>query len=206
LCSVAILAIAPGLQDGIIRMRLQRHPSAARMETASKVRTERSLLKREIADLTAKASLHSGSEPYLIVNTIDNAFELTNGTSNIRSGKCSSGSYILLKSRDKRTWIFETPRGMFSVLGKIESPVWRMPDWAFVENGRPIPAANAEERYDPGVLGDYALLLGHGYMIHGTLYQRFLGLPVTHGCVRLGDEDLKAVYAGLHVGSKVYMY
>jgi len=56
------------------------------------------------------------------------------------------------------------------------------------------------------VLGDYALSLGDGYLIHGTLYQRYLGLPVTHGCVRLGDKELEIVYQALKVGSKVFIY
>jgi L,D-transpeptidase YbiS len=48
--------------------------------------------------------------------------------------------------------------------------------------------------------------LGDGYLIHGTLYQRQLGMPVTHGCIRLGDEDLEAVFQSLSVGSRVYIY
>jgi L,D-transpeptidase YbiS len=43
-------------------------------------------------------------------------------------------------------------------------------------------------------------------MIHGTLYQRLLGLPVTHGCIRLGDDDLEAVYKILTPGSKVFIF
>jgi L,D-transpeptidase YbiS len=43
-------------------------------------------------------------------------------------------------------------------------------------------------------------------MIHGTIYKRFLGMNVTHGCVRLGDDDLEAVYKNLQIGSKVYIY
>ncbi|MFH1755394.1 MAG: L,D-transpeptidase, partial [Candidatus Latescibacterota bacterium] len=30
--------------------------------------------------------------------------------------------------------------------------------------------------------------------------------PVTHGCVRLDDEDLKIVYQNLMLGSAVYIY
>jgi lipoprotein-anchoring transpeptidase ErfK/SrfK len=56
------------------------------------------------------------------------------------------------------------------------------------------------------VLGEYALELGDGYLIHGTLYKRMLGMPVTHGCVRLGDEDLRVVYRNLQIGSKVFIY
>jgi len=60
--------------------------------------------------------------------------------------------------------------------------------------------------YEYGVLGDYALSLGQGYLLHGTLYKRFLGLPVTHGCIRLNDEDLEVIYKNLDYGSKVYIY
>jgi len=29
---------------------------------------------------------------------------------------------------------------------------------------------------------------------------------VTHGCIRLGDEDLEVVFKSLNVGSRVYIY
>ncbi|MGE4587261.1 MAG: L,D-transpeptidase, partial [Mangrovibacterium sp.] len=57
-----------------------------------------------------------------------------------------------------------------------------------------------------GVLGEYALSLGDGYLIHGTLYQRFLGLPVTHGCIRMNDGDLETVFKTLPVGARVFIY
>lgn len=145
--------------------------------------------------------------PYLIVDTSENQFYLKRGNKSIRQGVCSTGSYTLLKANDDdQQWIFKTPRGMFRIQGKVVSPTWRMPDWAFVEEGRPIPPENSPERYERGVLGDYALALGDGYLIHGTLYQRFLGLAVTHGCVRLGDDDLEAVFNHLEMGSKVFIY
>ncbi len=65
---------------------------------------------------------------------------------------------------------------------------------------------NDFSRYEYGVLGDYALAIGDGYMIHGTIYKRFLGMPVTHGCVRLNDEDLEVIYNTLNIGSKVYIF
>ena len=36
-------------------------------------------------------------------------------------------------------WVFHTPRGHHKVLGKIKDPIWRKPDWAFIEAGEPIP-------------------------------------------------------------------
>ena len=90
--------------------------------------------------------------------------------------------------------------------GKITNPVWRRPDWAFIEEGLAVPSATHPSRYEYGVLGDYALSLGDGYLIHGTLYKRFLGMPVTHGCIRMNDEDLEATFKTLNVGSRVYIY
>ena len=69
-----------------------------------------------------------------------------------------------------------------------------------------FPRKDDPSRYEYGVLGDYAMSLGDGYLIHGTIYKRFIGMPVTHGCVRLGDEDLKAIFNTLSIGSKVYIF
>jgi len=33
-----------------------------------------------------------------------------------------------------------------------------------------------------------------------------LGMPVTHGCVRMDDEDLEAVFNTMRIGSKVYIF
>ena len=146
------------------------------------------------------------SKPYLIVNTSDNWIYLKSKDKIIHEGPCSTGSYVLLKSRDNRHWMFKTPRGMFQVQLKLVHPVWRMPDWAFIEEGREIPPPDSPERYDQGALGKYALGIGKGYLIHGTLYKRLLGMPVTHGCVRLDDPELNQVYKYLGYGSKVFIY
>ncbi len=143
---------------------------------------------------------------YMIVNTTANTFVLKNRKGVIREGICSTGSYILLDAGEGRQWMFKTPKGQFRILGKIVDPIWIKPDWAFVEESLPIPPRGHPDRLEYGTLGDYALTLGQGYLIHGTLYQRFLGLPVTHGCIRLGDEDLKVVYKSLEIGSRVYIY
>lgn len=163
-------------------------------------------IKREIAALDKKLTGKKPKSYYLIINSASNEFRLYKGDRMIKKDKCSTGSYILLKNGEQQQWMFKTPKGEFRIQGKTTSPVWKKPDWAFVEEGLPVPSANHYTRYEYGVLGDYALSLGHGYLIHGTLYQRFLGLPVAHGCIRLNDENLELVYRSLQVGSKVYIY
>ncbi|MDD2279629.1 MAG: L,D-transpeptidase [Bacteroidales bacterium] len=161
---------------------------------------------KKVVILQKKIESLAPSNPYLIINTTNNTFVLRTRKGIIREGFCSTGSYTLLDAGDSLQWIFKTPKGMFRVQGKLVDPLWVKPDWAFIEEGLPVPPKNHPDRYEYGTLGDYALSLGHGYLIHGTLYQRFLGLPVTHGCVRLGDDDLKEVYNKLVEGSRVYIY
>lgn len=156
-------------------------------------------LSRKIEKLTPRGA-------FLVINTTDNTFSLYEKNQVVRKGKCSTGSFIHLEVDSTQSFLFETPKGALTVRGKITNPVWRKPDWAFIEEGIPVPPANHPSRYEKNVLGDYALSLGNGYLIHGTLYQRLLGMPVTHGCVRLNDADLEAVYSTLNVGSKVYIY
>ncbi len=90
-------------------------------------------------------------------------------------------------------------------LYKQRNPVWTKPDWAFVEEGT-LPPSNPADRRDDVSLGDYSLSLGDGYLIHGTLFQSLLGQPVTHGCIRLGDEDLEYVWRTVRVGTRVLLY
>jgi len=175
-------------------------------QTAGAGTTSLNELKADIARLGKRLDRLTPGGAYLVVNTSDNTFFLYQKGKLIRNGICSTGSYIKLELNDEKHWVFETPKGVFSIRGKIVSPVWRKPDWAFIEEGLPVPSANDPSRYEYGVLGDYALSLGDGYLIHGTLYKRFLGLPVTHGCIRMNDEDLEAVYKTLPVGAKVFIY
>lgn len=163
-------------------------------------------LNRDVQRLSKKYAGYTSGQSYVVINTTDNRFRLYRNKKLIREGFCSSGSYKMLKTVEGRTWTFKTPKGKFTIQGKITNPTWRRPDWAFVEEGLPIPSADDPSRYEYGVLGDYALALGDGYLIHGTLYKRFLGMPVTHGCVRLNDDDLKAIYNALSIGSKVYIF
>ena len=168
--------------------------------------TYQASIDKDLAAIQKKLSVFQPKGPYLVINTSANRFRLMNEDKLLREGMCSTGSYTILQAGDNKQWIFKTPRGMFKIQNKIKDPVWKKPDWAFVEEGMPIPSPNHPSRYEYGVLGDYSMILGDGYMIHGTLYKRFLGMPVTHGCVRMGDADLEEVFNTLQIGSKVYIY
>jgi L,D-transpeptidase YbiS len=162
---------------------------------------------KEIAFLEKKIDKMTTQGPYLIVNTTENRFYLYDGTTLIRQGRCSTGKNTrLIDEKRKKEYEFKTPRGVHKVIHKQKNPVWSKPNWAFIEEGLPIPPAGDESRFDGNTLGDYKLDIGDGYMVHGTLFQRRIGLPVTHGCVRLLDDDLEVVFNTMTVGSKVIIY
>ncbi|MCF8370689.1 MAG: L,D-transpeptidase [Bacteroidales bacterium] len=192
------------VQNSLIYLKLYQKEITFQQE--EKVQATKIKLEKDVSLLQRKLDAKIPKGNYLIINSASNEFTLFKGDQRIKKDKCSTGSYILLKNADEQEWMFKTPKGEFRIQGKTTSPVWKKPDWAFVEDGLPVPTINHESRFEYGVLGDYALSLGHGYLIHGTLYQRFLGLPVTHGCIRLGDENLELVYKSLSVGSKVYIF
>ena len=153
------------------------------------------------------AALRPGpGKTYVVIDTGRNLLSLyENGQETLRA-TCSTGSgRALLDPARKRRWVFDTPRGEFFIRAKHPNPVWIKPDWAFLEVGEPIPRGIAE-RLAPAELGAYAMDLGDGYLIHGTLYQRALGLSITHGCVRLGDQDLDTVYHRVKIGTAVYIF
>ena len=69
-----------------------------------------------------------------------------------------------------------------------------------------IPPINTKQRHYDKVLGRYRLELGDGYGIHGTDEPEKLGHSVSHGCVRLGDDDIARLYAMANVGDEVIIY
>lgn len=166
-------------------------------------------LQQEIKQLTSESSRLSKSFArfaqgrVIAVDTARNRIYLLEGSKVILDAPCSTGSGLSLDDPvDGRKWIFRTPRGEFRVLSKLSNPVWRKPDWAFIELGE-RPPEDPSARFEAGVLGDYALAFGDGFFIHGTLYTRLLGRNVTHGCIRLGDEDLEFLVRQTRVGTPI---
>lgn len=202
-----VMFILPAAQEGgasLMRVTLPESTAIAIVDSVSSKEFKEQ--EKKLTSLQKQLDKQLPKTPFLIVNTTQNKFFLYSGKKLMREGICSTGSYTLLVKGEQQKWIFRTPKGIFKIREKKTAPVWKKPDWAFVEEGLPVPSPNHPSRFEYGTLGDYALSLGDGYMIHGTLYQRFLGMPVTHGCIRLGDADLEVVYKTLSTGAKVFIY
>jgi len=69
-----------------------------------------------------------------------------------------------------------------------------------------IPPFGTTARRYLGVLGTRRLKMGDGYAIHGTNKPETIGQSVSHGCVRMRNEDIERLYPMVPVGTPVYIY
>jgi lipoprotein-anchoring transpeptidase ErfK/SrfK len=163
-------------------------------------------LERRAKSLRGRLAAYEPYGFYILVDTAANRLYLKKGAAVVREVVVSCGSGdVLDEPGGTRRWTFDTPRGGFAVQSKLLNPTWIKPDWAFIEEGEK-PPVDYNSRIDNDSLGDYALGFGDGYFIHGTLYTRLLGRNVTHGCVRVGDKDLKAVFETVGLGTRIFIY
>ncbi|MEO0073193.1 MAG: L,D-transpeptidase [candidate division WOR-3 bacterium] len=183
-----------------LRSRIYNLRSAILQVTADAER-----LRSSVGALAEQFPAAFSSDLYVVVNTSANRLYVRRGEALIREAVVSTGSNDTLVSGSRR-WIFETPRGVRTVIRKKERPVWIKPDWAFLEAGEAIPPWNSPLRRQRGVLGNYLLDLGGGVAIHGTDKEHLLGRSVTHGCIRVGGDDIKFLYDSVPLGTKVYIY
>ena len=69
-----------------------------------------------------------------------------------------------------------------------------------------LPPFGTRQRQIPEVLGTHRLILGDGYLIHGTPEEHTIGSAASHGCVRLRNDDVEELYAMVDAGTAVYIY
>jgi L,D-transpeptidase ErfK/SrfK len=107
---------------------------------------------------------------------------------------------------------WETPVGEFQVLEKTRNPVWEHP-----QTGRLQPAGpanplgsrwigfhrdcNGRKGWDGDQMLDVRGCVVAGF--HGTPHRWTVGRAVSHGCVRLYDEDVRALFELVSIGTPV---
>ena len=69
-----------------------------------------------------------------------------------------------------------------------------------------IPPFGTNQRKYKGVLGTHRLNMGDGYALHGTDKPESIGRSVSHGCVRLRNEDIETLFQMVSIGTPVFIY
>jgi len=105
----------------------------------------------------------------------------------------------------KMDW--RTPLGLTHVTQKQKNPIWYPPESVRKEHaaaGDPLPAVVPSGPNNP--LGLFAMRLAAGngtYLIHGTNNPIAVGMPVTHGCIRMYPDDVAELFPQVAVGTPV---
>lgn len=110
----------------------------------------------------------------------------------VYQGKTVLASYLVAIGRAE----FPTPTGEFQVFEMIVNPAWQSPWTGEVE----APGADGSlglrwigfTKVEGGVIG-----------FHGTPNVRSIGQAVSHGCVRMRNEDIVKMYDQVKVGTLV---
>ncbi|MGB6353179.1 MAG: L,D-transpeptidase family protein [Steroidobacteraceae bacterium] len=100
-----------------------------------------------------------------------------------------------------------TPLGVTYISDKRKNPVWYPTKSILAEHvkeGDPLKAMVRSGPDNPLGLFAMRLALGDGtYEIHGTNNPVAVGLPITHGCIRMYPDDVAALYPLVPVGTPV---
>ena len=101
---------------------------------------------------------------------------------------------------------WKTPLGETFVESKVESPTWYPPKSIILEHeerGEILPRVVKAGPDNP--LGKYVMKLNvdGGYLLHGTNKKHGIGMMVSHGCIRLRNEDIETIFYNAPVGTKV---
>jgi lipoprotein-anchoring transpeptidase ErfK/SrfK len=126
----------------------------------------------------------------------------------------TNGTHLVIKLRDRRVYVYqkkklkvsypiavgkagwETPTGNYKVMDMQRNPVWEEP-WT----GKVIldgPKNPLGVRWI-GFWTDGVNSIG----FHGTYAEKLVGQAVSHGCVRMRNRDIVALYAQVKMGTPV---
>ncbi len=91
---------------------------------------------------------------------------------------------------------WETPTGTFKVINKQLNPVWKQPI-----TGELFPAGSNNPLGDRwiGFWADERHQIG----FHGTNNEKLVGKAVSHGCLRMRNADIRALYKQVSIGTPV---
>jgi L,D-transpeptidase ErfK/SrfK len=153
----------------------------------------------EVVVIPAEYVLPESSTQGLVVNIPEMRLYYLHGGSRSGAGQMVT-TYPVGLGRDD----WQTPQGRFKVRGKTENPTWVIPESIRAEH---IRDRNDARTFIAGgdpenPLGAYRLELTLPlYALHGSNMPWGVGMQVSHGCIRLYNEDIAALFREIRVGT-----
>jgi lipoprotein-anchoring transpeptidase ErfK/SrfK len=126
----------------------------------------------------------------------------------------TEATYLVIKLSDRRVYVYqnnklkvsypiavgkagwETPTGSYKVINMQRNPAWQSP-----MTGEVIPPG-ADNPLGARWIGFWTD--GHNFIgFHGTPDEQLVGQAVSHGCIRMRNQDILALFAQVGIGTPV---
>ena len=140
---------------------------------------------------------------FLSVDTQEKKLRFYYGNSVLREAPLTLGSNEEIKSPDGQSWTFVPVKGSFKIESKVVDYSWQIPEWVYVLNKQPVPASRPT--MEDG-LGKYVIFIGNGYVIHSPPDSKSPLKGAKPGSFMVPDDDLRAIWERIHIGTPVYIF
>lgn len=184
-----------GLSATLFMLGMQRQAIASEGTTSSTIQTQNLLIEQPQVPPLGAPSLYLPSEeiaPEAIADNIRLVIRLQDRRVYVYQNDKVKTSYPIAVG--KRGW--ETPVGTYKVMDMRRNPAWQHP-W----NGEVIPPGPDNPL---GVRWIAFWTDGRNFIgFHGTPNEKLVGQAVSHGCIRMRNKDILALYTQVQIGTPV---
>ena len=142
-------------------------------------------------------------EFFLSVDTQEQKLRFYYGNTVLREAPLTIGSNAEIKSPGGQSWTFVPVKGSFRINGKVVDYAWQIPEWVYVMNDQPVPGSRPT--IEDG-LGKYVIFIGNGYVIHSPPAEKSPLKGPKPGSFMVPDDDLRAIWPRIHIGTPVYIF
>jgi hypothetical protein len=159
-------------------------------------------MKRELAARLEQAKVLQSNDFYLSLDTRRKQFALYYGNDVVREAPMEIGPPATIKSPGA-TYTFAPLKGTVTVKKKYEDLGWRVPEWVYVMQQQPVPA---DRPVVEGGLGKYVIELPNNYTIHSPPSPDSPLKGPKPGSFMVPEEEMKAIWARVHEGTRVFIF
>lgn len=157
-------------------------------------------------ELEGRAQLVAGLKSenfYLSIDTRERKLRFYYGDTVLRDADIVPGESRTIEAKGK-TWTFVPVKGAFPVQAKLVGHDWRVPEWLYAMQGKPIP----EHRpVIPNGLGKYVIVLSNGYVLHTPPSEDSPLQTAKPGSYMVSEDVMRAIWQRIHKGkTQVYIY
>jgi hypothetical protein len=167
---------------------------------------EKHILYEENGYFQALTETVSQEEKYLIVNTRKNKayLKLKNAILNDMDIVLTAFNKPLSDTVMSES-IYAVPKGIIEVQSKETHPTWYNPNFIYSEKKSQFAEPNSKQKNISGTLGEYALYLGGGIVIHGIVSKDVPPEALNFISIQMETKSLKTIYNSLDLGSRVFI-